>query len=285
MVGASTMQDFHEGWTPTGLTILVCIGISLSNALELLLLIVTTFHHWTGLYFWSLLITTLSVIPYSVGYVITYFRVQPMLLGDIMNNVGWAVLITGQSIVLYSRLGIIYQNPRVLRLVLRMILVDGFLFYTITTVIHYGSYSNKGSFGQAGYIMEKVQMMGFSLQEMVISGIYLREIIRYQKVVGPSQENARRTIWELFGINVILIAMDISLLALVFLDFHALEKAWKALSYSYKLKLEFAILGKLVHMARAGRMSQATNDASDRWSSEFTFRSRSKSDVTTTSFL
>jgi len=42
-------------------------AIAWYNALEILILIFFVFRKYSGLYFWSLLLTTLSVVPYATG--------------------------------------------------------------------------------------------------------------------------------------------------------------------------------------------------------------------------
>ena len=165
-----------------------------------------------------------------------------------MNNIGWLVLVTGQSVVLYSRLGVILHNLRVLRLVLWMIIIDGFIFYVTTTVIHYGTYSSDGTFNRAAMIIEKIQMTGFCIQEFIISGLYVREVWRLSRVLV--HESSRQTMWELLVINLVIIALDIALLTLEYLGLSVLEQTFKGTAYSFKLKMEFAILGKLVSMAQ-----------------------------------
>lgn len=165
-----------------------------------------------------------------------------------MNNIGWLVLVSGQSVVLYSRLGVILHNPRILRLVLWMIIIDGMAFYVTTTVIHYGTYSGDGTFDTAATIIEKIQMTGFCIQEFIISGLYVLEVWRLSKVL--IHEKSRQTMWELLVINLVIIALDIALLTLEYLGLSVLEQTFKGTAYSFKLKMELAILGKLVSMAQ-----------------------------------
>lgn len=56
-------------------SVFVTIGCALSiyNGLELLLLVFTTFRRFQGLYFWSLLIASFGLLPYTVGLLIMYF--------------------------------------------------------------------------------------------------------------------------------------------------------------------------------------------------------------------
>lgn len=244
---AGTDEAWHGKWTSTALVVVLCTGISVSNSLELLLLILVTFKKWNGLYFWSLLVTSASVLPYSIGFLVEYLNIHH-LLGDIINNIGWAVMVSGQSVVLYSRLGIILHDRRVLNGVLWMIIVDGVLFYTITTVIHYGTYTDLASFNKGSLVIEKIQMTVYCVQEFIISGLYVREVWRMSRIVTMAARN-KRIMWELLVINLVIIGLDIALLCLEYLDLSVVEQTFKGLAYSFKLKMELAILGKLVEIA------------------------------------
>lgn len=74
IMSSDSSEDWDGRWTGTALVVVICTGISISNALELLLLVVVTFKKRKGLYFWSLLVTSFSVLPYSIGYLIEYLR-------------------------------------------------------------------------------------------------------------------------------------------------------------------------------------------------------------------
>src|ERR1700743_321493 len=52
-----------------------CLGLSIYNVLELQILIFGTFQCFKGLYFWSLGVSGLGIIPYSVGFLFKYFSV------------------------------------------------------------------------------------------------------------------------------------------------------------------------------------------------------------------
>jgi hypothetical protein len=74
---------------------------------------------------------------------------------------GWVMMVTGKSVVLYSRLHLVIENPKILRAVLIMIVVDGVVFHTTMTVVRFGAYDGGD------------QMTGFYVQESIISAIYL----------------------------------------------------------------------------------------------------------------
>jgi hypothetical protein len=128
--------------------------LSLYNAIELLLLILATFKKRSGLYFWSLPISSLRVILYSIGYLLDYFRLTYTFVGDIMNNIGWWTMVTRQSVVLYSRLHLALHDPKVPQFVLYMTMVDTIVFHCTTTIVHFGTYSHKPGFYNAFKVNE-----------------------------------------------------------------------------------------------------------------------------------
>jgi len=244
-------SDFHDEWTAEAIIVLTCIALSLYNCCELLLTILTTFREWHGLYFFSLIVASLGIIPYCLGFVLEYFRILVFWASITFSTIGWVMLITGQSFVLYSRLGLIVQNDRVLKGVKWMIIIDALVFHTLTTVFQYcQAYGGEtAAFDRALFYMEKIQMTAFCVQEFIISGIYLWKTVELLKLV--SKQGTRRVMWELFTINAIIIVMDIGLLALEYKGLRALERAFKSFIYSVKLKMEFAVLGKLVNLVQS----------------------------------
>jgi len=244
-------SDFHHEWTSEAIIVLTCITLSFYNCIELLLTILTTFREWHGLYFVSLIVASLGIIPYCLGFLLEYFAILVFWASITFSTIGWVMLITGQSFVLYSRLGLIVQNDRVLKGVKWMIIIDALVFHTLTTVFQYcQAYGGeRPAFDQALFYMEKIQMTAFCVQEFIISGIYLWKTVELLKLV--SRQGTRRVMWELFTINAIIIIMDIGLLALEYRGLRSLERAFKSVIYSVKLKMEFAVLGKLVNLVQS----------------------------------
>ena len=107
---ASNLRDttsFFQGkFTAQSVTIVICCALALYNALLLLMLIFMTFRRFQGLYFWSLVIASAGIIPYCLGFMIEYFQLTAQVAGLVITTVGWPMLVTGQSLVLYSRLGV-----------------------------------------------------------------------------------------------------------------------------------------------------------------------------------
>lgn len=247
-----TTSFFDGNYTATSVTITICSALAIYNGLELILLIFTTFRKYSGLYFWSLVVSSTGLIPYCLAYMIEYFRLTKQLAGEIISCFGWPMVVTGQSLVLYSRLGVVLgpSHQGILRAVKWMIIVDGVVFHVVTQVVMFGAYNahpNHG-FAQAYKYVEKVQMTGFTIQELILSSLYVWRTLDILRSGGSRRRN--RIMRELLAINAFIIAMDIALLVVEYQDRHVIEQALKAAIYSVKLKLEFAILSKLVGITR-----------------------------------
>jgi hypothetical protein len=59
---------------------------------------------------------------------------------------------------------------------------------------------------------------------------------------------ARKWMWQLVVMNVLLLILDIALLTTEFLDLYMIQTTFKSLVYSFKLKIEFAVLSQIVRV-------------------------------------
>lgn len=247
------VDGISAGGEALRLILVTFVAISWYNVIELIALTLSTFRQWRGLYFWSLLTASLlGVMPYSLGFMLKFFSNIDTLISVTILSVGWWVMVTGQALVLYSRLHLILRDDWILRRILFMICANVIILHVPTTVLTYGSNIPNGPplFPRAYRIMEKIQMTGFTVQEAIISGLYVIESIKLLSV-GAGKED-RKTIYQLVGINIFIILMDVLLLSLEYADYYALQVTLKGTVYSIKLKLEFAILGRLLEVIRRG---------------------------------
>jgi hypothetical protein len=154
-----------------GLKVIIILFASMAmyNAVELLVLVFMTFSRYRGLYFWSLVICSLSLIPYSLGVMFKFFNV---LTGNArwvsigLLTLGWYPMVTGQSVLLWSRLHLIVSGEggrKILKYTKWMIIVNAVILHIPTTVMTFGSNGtlNTAIFVAAYNIMEKIQMIGF----------------------------------------------------------------------------------------------------------------------------
>lgn len=223
------------------------------NAVELVVMIFLAFNRYRGLYFWSLLLSGLGIIPYALGFLLKFFEItqgNSKWLAVTLLTVGWYPMITGESIVLWSRLHLIVSGEKgesVIRWTKWMIIIDAIILHIPTTVLTYGSNSDTDTqVFEAGYnIMEKIQMIGFFIQEVILSTIYIVETVKILRTSLKS--HTRKIMKQLIIINVVIIVMDLALLGLECASLYILETLLKGVIYSIKLKLEFAILSKLVN--------------------------------------
>ncbi|KAE8168591.1 hypothetical protein BDV40DRAFT_294541 [Aspergillus tamarii] len=239
------------------------IAVAWYNAIELIILIFKSFTRYNGIYFWSMLISAGVGIPlYSVGFLLKFFDLTSAIwLSITLVTIGWWAMVTGQSFVLYSRLHVVLQNRMILRLVLNMIVANIFLLHVPTTVLTYAAnFSSSHSYVTAYNIMERIQVAGFCVQELIISGLYMWETYRMLKI-NPLRSN-RKIIVELFILNMICVLMDISLVAVEAANYYIYQTTLKATVYSIKLKAEFGVLGRLVVVATGSTWRPQLNDAS-----------------------
>ncbi|KAM0723395.1 hypothetical protein Q7P37_000381 [Cladosporium fusiforme] len=265
-----TTTFFSGKYDAASVFITICCALAIYNAFELLLLIFTTFRRFSGLYFWSLLVSSFGLIPYTVGFMGMYFVFTNSLVGLIITCFGWPMVVTGQSLVLYSRLHVVLgaEHHKLLRGVKWMIIINGIIFHVPTEVVLFGAYYAHPNFGfaEAYKYIEKVQMTGFTVQELIISGLYVWKTLDIihattsaSSSTGPKKKRTSRIMWQLFGINVFIVIMDVALLVFEFQGRHVFGQALKGAIYSVKLKLEFAILSKLVALTSRNRhASEAT---------------------------
>lgn len=233
------------------MTIAAFTAIAWYNVLELNVQVFLTFKRHRGLYFWSLLISSYGIVLHALGFVLKFFTITTnSYLSVTIITIGWYAMVTGQAVVLYSRLHLVVREQRTLRLVLAMIIVDAICFHIPTTVLTYGANSNNSAaFASAFNVMERVQMTAFCMQEFTISAIYVYATVKLLRPVYHGK--TRKVMTQLIWINVIIIAMDLVLLAMEYDNRYEIEATLKPMVYSIKLKLEFAVLNQLMTLANA----------------------------------
>jgi len=165
-----------------------------------------------------------------------------------------------------------------------MICVDAVVLGVPMTILAYGSNANNWTprslsrFVEGYNIMEKIQVTGFAIQEVILSAIYIKETMRILKLfrnaqtltrniigsdVDPKNPFTRKIICQLLTINIIIIVMDLIIIALELADLYILQTTLKGVVYSVKLKLEFAVLSKLIQIVRT-RQSSSNQLSSER---------------------
>ena len=241
----------------TAFVITCFLVVALYNVLELNIIIFSVFKSRRGLYFWSFLIATWGIPLYATGFLLKFVdgsRARVAIV--ILISVGWVCMVTGQSFVLYSRLHLVLWNETYLRLVLAMIICDAIVCHIPTIVIAVGAnLTDIASFISAYSIYEKVQVTIFFIQELIMSALYISQAVQLLRSEGGllRVKQASSVKGHLLLVNLCVIFLDVTVLALEYASLYNVQTSCKAFAYSVKLKLEFSILNRLVELTRSKR--------------------------------
>jgi hypothetical protein len=162
-------------------------------------------------------------------------------------TIGWVLMVPGQSMVLYSRLHLISPNLKLLRLIFGTIIASAICLCVPTVTLNLRQYTKHPDIYTHGYaIMEKIQMLLFTFQEISISCVYLWETRKLMLVIFDGK--TRKWMWQLVAMNVVLLLLDTTLLTTEFLNLYMIQTTFKSLLYSFKLKIEFGVLSQIVRI-------------------------------------
>ena len=245
--------DFLQ-WNPTVYCLVASFfAVSLWLALELSVQVFYTFKRHRGLYFWSILIVACGIALHTIGLLLKLLVPGVnAIFATVLAKLGWIMDTTGFAVVLYSRLHLVVQNRRTLHLVLAMIVVDAVLFHTPMIVFLMGLSIHKD---WDPYVtpFEYTQVVGFSIQETVISGIYIRKTAKFLKSGYSTQ--MRKVMTMLIAVQVLVVLMDIALLVIDCIGMFTLKAVLHPFAYGVKLKIEFAVLNLLLNLVKHGSIA------------------------------
>ncbi|OGE46672.1 hypothetical protein PENARI_c142G10169, partial [Penicillium arizonense] len=229
------------------MTIAAFFGITCYNVLEIMVSIFMTFKRYRGLYFWSMLVATLGILLHAIAVLLRFFALAPSFPMAVLIVVGWYAMVTGQSVVLYSRLHLVVSDYRRYRWVLYMIIINFCVLHIPVSILFFGSGLGHSNFLGPFNVYENIQLAGFSVQEIIISGLYIWEASRALKPALAREERSGYNVMKhLILVNIIAILMDASLLATQYSDNFEIQTTYKTVVYSVKLKMEFSVLNQLV---------------------------------------
>lgn len=233
---------------PINMIIAGFFAVACYNCVEILISLLNRFKRHEGLYFWSMLTATLGIVLHSIVVLLRYYSLGPNFPLCVLTCIGWYGMVTGQSVVLYSRLHLIVDDKTKTRWVLGMIITNFFILHVPVTILFLGSNTRDSHrFLAAFNIYERIQLAGFFLQETIISGLYIWETARGLKpIFAIKKALERKIIRNLIIVNVLVILLDISLLITQYLSHFQIQTTYKPVVYSIKLKMEFVVLNKLL---------------------------------------
>ncbi|KAK7414976.1 hypothetical protein QQX98_006209 [Neonectria punicea] len=230
------------------MTIAGLFAVACYNCVEILISLLNRFKRHDGLYFWSMLTATLGIVLHSIVVLLRYYSLGPNFLLCVLTCIGWYGMVTGQSVVLYSRLHLIIVDRSKTRWILIMIITNFCILHIPVTVLFLGSNTKASqTFLPAFNVYERIQLAGFFIQETIISGLYIWETARDLKpIFAVKGAMGRNLIRHLIIVNILVILLDISLLVTQYLSHFQIQTTYKPVVYSIKLKMEFIALNKLL---------------------------------------
>ncbi|KAF7544099.1 hypothetical protein G7Z17_g10211 [Cylindrodendrum hubeiense] len=237
---------------PVDMVIAGFFAIACYNCVEILPSLLFRFKRYDSLYFWSMVTATLGIVLHSIVVLLRYYSLGPNFPLAVLTCIGWYGMVTGQSVVLYSRLHLVVSDRENTRWVLIMIIINFCILHIPVTVLFLGSNTRESNrFLSAFDIYERIQLAGFSIQESIISGLYIWEASRELKPIFALKKiAARKVMRHLIIVNVLVVLLDISLMIIQYLDHFQIATTYKPVVYSIKLKMEFAVLNRLLLLVR-----------------------------------
>lgn len=234
-------------------------SIAIWLALDLIFQVFVTFRRWGGIYFWTVLITSIGVGIHACSLVVKMYT--PLTITE---DIGTTVLVkagdvltqTGFSLVLFSRLNLVMrtQKQAYLKWILVLILVSSFLVHTPTIIFTLGINTRHMFWFQHARVAEKFVVIWYTLLELSLSAIYTYNTARLSKdsavlhAHGAMKNQSRKTrhyllLFMVFA-QVVTFTFDMTLVVLT-----CLELMYKAMlmpfCYGVKLKIEFMALNQL----------------------------------------
>jgi len=223
-----------------------CAAISIFSSVEVLALAFTTFARYNTLYFAAIVGCASGCILFAGGFIDLFYKLydndgvtvyRPLFI----LTFGWYAMVTGFSLVMYSRLHLVSVPKNYIRYVKYMIIFNVICSHFPTTVLTFGTFVvATPSWAYAYAQMEKLQMTLFCIQEVTLGTLYLvyTRRLRLNKKVTHL---VRQTLY----INAAVLMLDVTMLIIQYIDLYNYQIMLKVVVYAIKLKLEFFILNLL----------------------------------------
>ncbi|KDN60713.1 putative integral membrane protein [Colletotrichum sublineola] len=246
---AQVQGAIGKNLTKTEAIAITCLATAgLYNVLEIYVLIFTTFRRRSGRYFWSMLMANTGILFHACGSLGRFLQPTRSPIPGAFAHVGWYCMVTGQSVVLWSRLHLVVYSRITIRLVLAMIVSTVLLVHIPQTVLFAGVWaSNDPVWTDRFRLFEKVSLLVFTLQETTITGIFVRAGFQNLKSLFEFKaREARSLLGSLVAMFALVFLLDVSLVILEYMGMFVFQISSKPIVYSVKLKVEFAVLQKLL---------------------------------------
>jgi hypothetical protein len=176
------------------------------------------------------------------------------------------MLVIPQSVVLYSRFHLISSKPKHTTYVRYMIIFTTIFISIPTMALGIAAQASRiPHIVAANLIWDRVQVTIFFLQETIISVLYIvetRRVLLNRSVLGQDDKTIRTVMHHLIYINMLVLFLDCSLLAMSYSPYFYVQAAFKPCVYGVKLRVEFSVLNRLVSTLQ-GSLAYFRSDSSE----------------------
>lgn len=234
-------------------------SIAMWLALDLVCQVFITFRRWGGMYFWTVLVTSLGVGIHACSLILkvyVHLSVTEDVGTTILSKTGDILTQAGFSLVLFSRLNLVMRTQRqaYLKWILILILLSSFLVHTPTIIFTLGVNTRHTFWFQHARIAEKIVVVWVTLIELLLSTIYTYNTARLVKdsamlhahdaVNHQSRKTRRNLLVFMVFAQVVTFTFDMTLVTLEFLQL-MYRAMLMPFCYGVKLKIEFMALNQL----------------------------------------
>ncbi|KAK1959647.1 integral membrane protein [Colletotrichum sublineola] len=223
------------------------------NTIETFFSIFTTFKRRQGRYFWSMIVANTGININVIAFVLRYFGHyhEAVVASSFMIPFAWYAMVTGQAIVLWSRLHLVIHSQRKIRLILSMIIFNAVTMHIPETVIFVLANLKPQQWIFPFKTYEKVELVVFFLQETIIAAVFLYEGYKSLKPLSAIKPKAVTTMVRHLGaLFAVVFILDTGLIILEYNDKFEVQTMCKPFVYSVKIKMEFVVLNKLLAFTR-----------------------------------
>jgi hypothetical protein len=132
-------------------------SIGAYNALETVFITFDVVKNYRSLYFWSMQVASWGILVHALPAMACFLSHAPSLPMSIPFLIGWYAMVTGQSVVLYSRLHLVVLDVSKVRWVLWMIIVNVCILHVPMTALFLGIDNGHTRFARAAMIYNRIQ--------------------------------------------------------------------------------------------------------------------------------
>jgi len=179
--------------------------------------------------------------------------------GQWIQLVGWLLMVSGFTLVLYSRLYLVIINPRLrailLPTILTIVVLTNFVVFLLIFVVNglrvaHGNHSNK-----AYTAAWRLQLLS-PIEEAILAGLYVFFFVRLLKDSSLEDSHFRKTTFYLLCIaQAIIIICDALIIVLNYKRLILLRTMLYPVLYAFKLEFEIVVLNRLIHIT-SGRKTR-----------------------------